>query len=974
MKTKHVLALITTVTIAMMAGLMIERSGYRPGPGGYDLQRDNNPQRVPLAPPRDLGPTSTFRTGDLIVDNTATADGGQRIFDRPGTALARNGGTPNQIDLNITPTTCPGGQAEISTAADGTSLCAPFTLLSGLTTNQMIKATSASTVGDSTWFDNGTTTGTATDIAITNNQSNENRGLPLGPPPSAPTPTTNGAGPLTGTYNYKYIETTAAADPPEYTTGSPAGTVVAAANTIRVTVPLPRRGTGERLVFRTSAGGSDYKYVHTFQGSYWAATIWDDTVADGARGIDIPVVDTTHLYTWTMKPAVKALRTHPDQGFAPADLSLFTGDASHGGSYSLDSYGEGFFRIAIGDAVGASVTAGNDANAFAAYFNSNIDTGAGQVNTYALRGEGWTIWVPQPQTTAHPYALEVQATGSGSDAGQTQQGIRAILKPGYTGAAQTYAILGNNQSAGTDRNVSVGGTTTGAGTYNYGGLFRAQSGTHNVAICASLGIDCHLADGGTGVAFDAVLLLDNGTTGKPLITATSNGNTVLQLLDGGGGGVLAGTVNGWYLEGNYNDLSAGYEVNTDAVSTNISYHGYEGGTTRFRSTTIWNGKETALVTIAGATGFVTIAQSASVGGTFAVTGTSTFTGTVAAVNNETVGGTLIVTGTTTLNSTASINATASITAGTLATSNTKALSLSATLTAVATAAENGVLFDITSAGSSAQIQRGMVVDLEAGYTGASQTQAFQVTNASATTGTSIGIRGDSVGAAGRNVALYGTASGGTVNVAILGVLGSESTTAHDAVMVLDNGSSGKDLLQTYNNGTLIMEQFSDGSLVVGGASYLDSSGIECARSTNAAADCNMNVQGYLAGTTQFRNLRIFDGKSALIAKFTGSNKDFTLGTQIFRQNAPSANHGTLDTGSTDFTGAVTGIGAFTSVTLTYSAAFGTTSWCIAQPNSVTIPELIYVTKSASAPVFNCVNSTTGVAANCDDFTYRCIGK
>lgn len=90
--------------------------------------------------------------------------------------------------------------------------------------------------------------------------------------------------------------------------------------------------------------------------------------------------------------------------------------------------------------------------------------------------------------------------------------------------------------------------------------------------------------------------------------------------------------------------------------------------------------------------------------------------------------------------------------------------------------------------------------------------------------------------------------------------------------------------------------------------------------------------------------------------------------------APAANHGTLTAGSTNWVGSVTAVGAFTSVVLTYSTAFGTQSWCTATVNSAGTPEFISVTNSASAPQFACFNTTTGVAANCVNFTYQCIGQ
>lgn len=102
----------------------------------------------------------TLRTTDLVVDNTATADGGKRIFDDPGTALARDGVSPNKLNLNITLTTCGVGQAEVSTAADGTSSCATFTpggAISGTPNTIAMFTPDGSHVGDSLITQSGTT-------------------------------------------------------------------------------------------------------------------------------------------------------------------------------------------------------------------------------------------------------------------------------------------------------------------------------------------------------------------------------------------------------------------------------------------------------------------------------------------------------------------------------------------------------------------------------------------------------------------------------------------------------------------------------------------------------------------------------------------------------------------------------------------------------------------------------------------------
>lgn len=108
--------------------------------------------------------------------------------------------------------------------------------------------------------------------------------------------------------------------------------------------------------------------------------------------------------------------------------------------------------------------------------------------------------------------------------------------------------------------------------------------------------------------------------------------------------------------------------------------------------------------------------------------------------------------------------------------------------------------------------------------------------------------------------------------------------------------------------------------------------------------------------------------------FNATSGSTIIAGHKFSTGAPTVSFGTLGIGSIDAVGNVTAIGAHTSVTLTYSAGAGFTarSWCIAQPE--TGIQQINVTRSQTAPVFSCFNTTTGVAENCVDFTYSCWGQ
>jgi hypothetical protein len=98
--------------------------------------------------------------------------------------------------------------------------------------------------------------------------------------------------------------------------------------------------------------------------------------------------------------------------------------------------------------------------------------------------------------------------------------------------------------------------------------------------------------------------------------------------------------------------------------------------------------------------------------------------------------------------------------------------------------------------------------------------------------------------------------------------------------------------------------------------------------------------------------------------------------QISPRAPASVSHGTLTATSTDYSGTITGIGANTSVVLTFTgpagAGFITASSCTANAVGGT-PQFVTVTNSATAPTFSCFAAATGAAANCVDLNYACPG-
>lgn len=165
-----------------------------------------------------------------------------------------------------------------------------------------------------------------------------------------------------------------------------------------------------------------------------------------------------------------------------------------------------------------------------------------------------------------------------------------------------------------------------------------------------------------------------------------------------------------------------------------------------------------------------------------VVGTSTITsGTNTRIlyDNAGVLGEYLVTGTGTtamLNTSPTINTKLTITGGTL-TDGANALALTATMPTTITATNSAINYQLTSAGSSSFAQRGVTLDLLAGYTGNAGTVGVVASNAVAGTGANlfgnITNRGmlatASATTSGYNVGISGEAQGGNVSVGAQGL-------------------------------------------------------------------------------------------------------------------------------------------------------------------------------------------------------------
>lgn len=134
---------------------------------------------------------------------------------------------------------------------------------------------------------------------------------------------------------------------------------------------------------------------------------------------------------------------------------------------------------------------------------------------------------------------------------------------------------------------------------------------------------------------------------------------------------------------------------------------------------------------------------------------------------------------------------------------------------------------------------------------------------------------------------------------------------------------------------------------------------------------------FLLGATA---LRLFGSLDATGQNIDAANQitmaTAVIGTQIESSGTPTVNFGSFTTGSTNFSGDVTSIGAHTAVILTYSSAFPNRSRCTANPISISVTvETIVPVAVAGSVTFNCYSvAAAPILTNCDDFTYNCIGQ
>lgn len=174
--------------------------------------------------------------------------------------------------------------------------------------------------------------GTANDFTARNRFGN---GTAMGAPTGTPSLVEGAAGNVTGTVRYAYYEI----DPvgSGKTTLSPYGEITVTNKQVAVTIPLPRKGAGGRVLCRTKAASTATYYILQNLGGDFATT-FTDNVLDASLGAAVTNTDTTALYYLDIRPDVKFVRSHPTDA-STADWTFVTGDPGTAGAYSIDSYG-----------------------------------------------------------------------------------------------------------------------------------------------------------------------------------------------------------------------------------------------------------------------------------------------------------------------------------------------------------------------------------------------------------------------------------------------------------------------------------------------------------------------------------------------------------------------------------------------------------------------------------------------------------
>ena len=224
-------------------------------------------------------------------------------------------------------------------------------------------------------------------------------GRPLGTPTGTCTAALNGAGVLTGAYQYAYYEYDVDSNPTII--GPVSATINPASQQVLVTVPRGRVGTAGRVLCRTKAGGSVFFILQDFGPGYgFNQTIFADNVADSSLTIGTSAIDQSVLYKASFRRRETFFNAHPDQAGGPHDIGVVTGNPGTAGEYAIDIYGTTTVRQSI-DVNLYLIHTGNLANSI--QLDYNTDTfGSPTTTAFAVGARGEITASPIAYTSGAP--------------------------------------------------------------------------------------------------------------------------------------------------------------------------------------------------------------------------------------------------------------------------------------------------------------------------------------------------------------------------------------------------------------------------------------------------------------------------------------------------------------------------------------------------------------------------------------------
>lgn len=378
----------------------------------------------------------------------------------------------------------------------------------------------------------------------------------IGPPIGTIVTAAGAAGNVTGTVQYCYTETDGTGE----STCSGSTSIAVVNQQVTVTIPIARRGTSTRVLYRTVSGGSVFKLLKSFTGGTdYFQSIYTDNILDSGLGVNAPSADGTGLYNLEINKTVKFFRTHPNVGTGVGDVTFLTSDGggASGGNYAIDSYGPVVSRV-IGAGTGYTsiYTQALDgtfagANIVIQYLTNVVDAVATTVWKINPKGSmvftpltlsdsaaadgattalSATITMPAVSTVTNNAALW-NVTGNGSSSFD-QHAFSSSILAGYTGTKNTIGLYGANSTAA-GNSFGVYGTATGAAAFSIGAAGSTTAGTKQIGLFGtSSGVDPSTLTFNSGVTGIAGAF-SNGTATHDIIVAYDSTTPVFTVKNEG---------------------------------------------------------------------------------------------------------------------------------------------------------------------------------------------------------------------------------------------------------------------------------------------------------------------------------------------------------------------------------------------------------------------------------------------------------